>query len=102
MSRTPYELMIRWDDAGVLKGAHKRYLYRTPREGRPDLVEEGLAEPLDTNEFPTSEVMNSVTLEALAQVTSLNSQVDTLTGQIATLTAQNEALLEQIDALTGG
>ena len=95
MSRTPYEFLVRWDDAGVLKGAYVRFLYRTPREGRPDMVEEGLAEPVDIADFPTGDVMDMVTRDALARVATLETEKETMQAQI-------EGLLAQIDVLTAG
>lgn len=71
---TPYEVLIRWSDDGKLQGAHQRRLRKVVVDGETLKVEELLPEALGIEDFPTSEIMQAATRDALNQVTSLRAE----------------------------
>ncbi len=76
---TPYEILLRFDDAGVYRGGHTvRRNSDTGRVGSP--------EPIGTDtDFPWPDVAAEVNTASLASVTALQEQISTLESQLAAL-----------------
>ncbi|WP_430259768.1 hypothetical protein [Neorhizobium sp. IRS_2294] len=104
--KIPYEILIRFGLDGLPAGAHCQYLRRVTLDGEVLKEEIGQAEPLDIAGFPTSDIMSNTTRDALARVTSLESEkavlvkeLETAGDRVAELTAEKEALALQLREL---
>jgi hypothetical protein len=76
----PYELLARWDETGVLKGAHVQWRTVT-RDDTGKIVAEGVsdAEPINIgqgNGFPLADILSEVQIEALSELAKARSNLD--------------------------
>jgi hypothetical protein len=91
--KLPYELLVRWDEAGKLKGAHVQFrtIYRDGDEIISDKIEH--AEPIavaGNKGFPISDVLGDVEAAALASVNQATADAE------ATVAAVNEAAAKHV------
>lgn len=94
------EVLIRWDDAGVIKGAHCSHLELIVKDGVNIHAKQGTAEPLPLGSTGLSEVLSQVQHDALAQLDIEQTSVSDLTAQLETEQAtsanlQSELSIEQ-------
>lgn len=82
-TKTPYELLVRWDDKGKLKGAHIQWLYVT-RDGEAIVTSAaGPPEPIDISKgFPLQDVLNSAQAEALAGMSQSQDKIASLSHDV--------------------
>ncbi|CAO3426706.1 hypothetical protein [Azospirillum argentinense] len=78
-TKTPYELLVRWDQSGALQGAHVQYRY-VIRDGE-DVIGEtlGQAVPLTleaADGFPLGDLLSQVQIDALTAVASAAAERD--------------------------
>lgn len=120
-TKTPYEILIRFGDDGLPRGAHAQFIRRVKIDGELIKEEIGNAEPLDIGDFPASAIMSDTTRDALAEVTRLNAVVEGMNAEaaananaaelarqqiadmeltVANLTAERTALRGEVAALT--
>lgn len=97
------EVLIRWDDAGVIKGAHCTHLELIVKDGVNIHAKQGTAEPLPLGSTQLSEVLTQVQNDALAQlsieqdtVTDLTAQLEEKTKALETEQTTNESLQESL------
>lgn len=78
-TKTPYELLVRWDESGKLKGAHIQWLYVT-RDGDAIVTQNpGQPEPIDlSNGFPLQDVLNGAQAEALEALSQRDAKIAAL------------------------
>ena len=79
-TKHPYELLVRWDCAGRLSGAHAQFHYVTTDEDGSVLGEfVGAAEPVsmaDSAGFPLSDILPPLQSAALAELDRLRAERD--------------------------
>lgn len=80
--KTPYEILLRFDESGGVQGAHVRYLRRITVDGELLKSEVGEAQPIDLEGFPTSALMSDATKAAVAQVVAMKEEIAKLQQQI--------------------
>ncbi|WP_188260882.1 hypothetical protein [Azospirillum tabaci] len=114
-TKHPYELLIRWDQAGRLAGAHVQYRYITI-DGEHRAESLGAAEPLTLDTapgFPLADLLTQAQADALtakaasdadlgAAVAALEAETQarvTAEGQLAQAVGTVDRLLQQRDAL---
>jgi hypothetical protein len=96
----PNELLIRWNDDGVLQGAHVVFLGKVLDDGGKVIA----AQPMppqaislgESEGFPLSEILNQALIDALKKVEVLERQIEVLTQTLATQSANHQ---QQIDAM---
>jgi len=87
-NRTPYEFLIRWDNNGVIQGAHIAFLDTVLKDGeiinqtQTSVESVAIAEQVG---FPLADVLSQLQIDAL-------KQVDVLNAEIVVLKAENESL----------
>ncbi|MGY0782128.1 hypothetical protein ACW7BC_29980 [Azospirillum argentinense] len=96
-TKTPYELLVRWDQSGALQGAHVQYRY-VIRDGA-DVIGEtlGPAEPLAleaADGFPLGDLLSQVQIDALIAMAAAEAERDAALARVAEL----EALLDTSQA----
>lgn len=96
----PYEILIRFGDDGLPKGAHAQYIRRISIDDEMIKEEIGNAEPLDLEGFPTSALMADTARDALAEVTRLNGQVESLKTELDTRTNSLDTANKRGEELT--
>ncbi|MGY0794331.1 hypothetical protein ACW7BJ_33705 [Azospirillum argentinense] len=94
-TKTPYELLVRWDQSGALQGAHVQYRY-VIRDG-DDVIGEtiGQALPLTlgvADGFPLGDLLSQVQIDAL---TAAVAERDTALARVAEL----EAILDAVQSV---
>ena len=88
-TQTPHEFLIRWDDAGALKGAHIAFRESITEDGAE--ISSKFTAPqavamAGATGFPLADVIGLLSVDALAAL-------DAKDAQIATLTAERDAAL---------
>ncbi|KAA1057157.1 hypothetical protein [Azospirillum argentinense] len=78
-TKTPYELLVRWDQSGTLAGAHVQYRY-VIRDGDAVIGETlGPAEPLTLEAaegFPLDDILSQVQIDALTAMATAAAERD--------------------------
>ncbi len=90
--KQPYELLVRWDQAGKLAGAHIQYRY-VITDGHTVIGESvGAAEPItEDSEFKLTDAMAQVQADALARCAHLESANEAMRVQLAHALAKKDA-----------
>lgn len=99
--KIPYEILIRFGETGLPKGAHAQFIRRVSVDGEVLKEELGDAVPLDLAGFPTSTLMSDTARDALAEVgrlTDANASLDTRANAAESDLATARARLEEIEA----
>lgn len=101
----PYELMVRWDQAGKLAGAHVQWRYVT-RDDDGKVVAEGAtdAEPIDIGGgrgFPLGDILSEVQTQALADLAAARAANQKLIQEKDAVEAERAALTEELESLKG-
>ncbi|MCY7272379.1 MAG: hypothetical protein LH702_01200 [Phormidesmis sp. CAN_BIN44] len=96
----PNELLIRWNDEGVLQGAHVVFLGKVLDDQGNVLAAQPMppqAIALGEGEgFPLAEILNQALIDALKKIEVLERQRETLTQTLATQAANHQ---QQIDLM---
>lgn len=100
-TKKPYEFLARWDDAGVLKGAHVVF-----REAITDADVEISSKIGDTmpvavggqQGFPLADILSTLHADALADVAVKTAELSALTTEKATLTTEKAAAVAAREA----
>lgn len=97
----PYELLIRWDDEGNLKGAHLLRMGKVLDDvGNVIAAQPMPPQPIAVGEegFPLAEVMNQALIDALKQIAILENQVESLNNVLATQATIHQTQIDQLRA----
>ncbi len=80
---TPYELLIRWDEGGSLKGAHFQRRQRVTLAG--DLLADRLLDPapIAAGDLPAHDVLGTTLAEALAALSRADARIVELEAALA-------------------
>ena len=73
-TKQPYELLIRWNN-GVITGAHVKYKTILDRDGVVFQETEGPALPVGTEEYPLSDILTQMQIDALVSIDSLTAEL---------------------------
>lgn len=92
--KTPYELLVRFNPDGSVRGAHAQFMRRVTLDGELLKEEIGAAEPLDTADLATSALMSDIARQALADVSRLTDQVAALEAALQAALAEARAAAE--------
>jgi len=90
-TRQPYEFLIRWNNDGVIQGAHIAFLDTVLKDGEIINQTQSSVESVAIGEqegFPLLDVLSQLQIDAL-------KQVDVLNAEIAELSKINEALVAE-------
>lgn len=93
--KKPYELLIRWDQSGVLAGAHVQHRYVTTDDGAVVGEFVGAAEPLTLDTaagFPLGDLLAQAQADALTAKATAEAARDAALARAAELEAQISAL----------
>ncbi|MBK3797862.1 hypothetical protein GAY33_01160 [Azospirillum brasilense] len=98
-TKTPYELLVRWDQSGALQGAHVQYRYIIRDDA--DVIGEtlGPAEPLALEAaegFPLGDLLSQAEQDALIGMAAAEAERDAALARVAEL----EALLDAVQSAT--
>jgi hypothetical protein len=94
----PYEILIRFDEEGIPKGAHVQYRRIVVLDDERLKDEPLPAQPLDLAGLDASELIGDVAAAALARVTELERDKEALLEDIEAEQANNADLQAQLDA----
>ena len=87
-TKTPYEFLIRWDNSGVIQGAHIAFLETVLKDGEVVTQNQSTVQSVEIAGqvgFPLADVLSQIQIDAL-------KQVDVLKAEIEVLKAENESL----------
>ena len=87
-TKTPYEFLIRWDNSGVIQGAHIAFLETVLKDEQVITQTQSSVESVEIAGqlgFPLSDVLSQIQIDAL-------KQVDVLKAEFEVLKAENETL----------
>jgi len=87
-TKTPYEFLIRWDNNGVIQGAHIAFLETVLKDGEVVTQTQSTVESVEIAGqlgFPLADVLSQIHIDAL-------KQVDVLKAENEVLKAENESL----------
>lgn len=89
-TKTPYELLVRWDQSGALQGAHVQYRF-VIRDGE-DVIGEtpGPAVPLTleaADGFPLGDLLSQVQIDALTAMATAAAERDSALVRVVELEA---------------
>jgi hypothetical protein len=94
-TKTPYELLIRWNQAGALAGAHVQHRY-VIKDGDAVIGETlGGAEPLTLDTavgFPLGDLLSQAQADALTAKAAADAERDAALARVADLETQLAAL----------
>ena len=92
----PYELLIRWDQAGALAGAHVQHRYVITGDDGAVITETlGGAEPLTLDTaagFPLGDLLSQAQADALTSLATAPAERDAALARVAELEAQLAAI----------
>jgi len=97
-TRTPYEFLIRWDNNGVIQGAHIAFLDTVLKDGEIVTQTQSSVESVAIGEqvgFPLADVLSQLQIDALKQVDVLNAEIVSLKAEKDDLAKINEALVAE-------
>lgn len=97
--KIPYEILIRFGDDGLPKGAHAKFIRRIKIDGEIIKEDIGSAEPLNIEGFQTSALMSDTTRDALAEVSRLSADAVNLNKEMASLRAELIVRADELDRL---
>ena len=85
-TKTPYELLFRWSDAGSLQGAHVVWLLRI-LDANGNLISSQTSEAQSVSVagsegFPLADLLSTALTDALARIDDLTAQTLALTQQL--------------------
>jgi small ligand-binding sensory domain FIST len=83
----PYEILVRFDEEGIPKGAQVQYRRIVVLDGERLKDEPLAAQPLDLAGLDVSDLIGSVAAAALARVTELEREIAILTADRASAEA---------------
>jgi 16S rRNA G527 N7-methylase RsmG len=95
--KQPYELLVRWDENGALKGAHVQWRYIV-RDESGAIVSESVtpSEAVDIGAgkgFPLADILNTAQADALTKVEALRKERDEARDQAMTAQGKIEEIL---------
>jgi hypothetical protein len=78
VTNTPYELLVRWDEQGALKGAHFQRRQRVSLDGA--VIADRLLDPapITAQDLPGHAVLGEVLADVLAALSRVQARVDEL------------------------
>jgi len=94
-TRQPYEFLIRWDNNGIIQGAHIAFLDTVLKDGEIINQTQSSVESVAIGEqigFPLADVLSQLQIDVL-------KQVDVLKAEKAELAKINEALVAENEIL---
>ena len=94
-TRQPYEFLIRWDNNGIIQGAHIAFLDTVLKDGEIVTQTQSSVESVAIAEqvgFPLADVLSQLQIDVL-------KQVDVLKAEKAELAKINEALVAENEIL---
>jgi len=94
-TRQPYEFLIRWNNDGVIQGAHIAFLDTVLKDGEIINQTQSSVESVAIGEqegFPLLDVLSQLQIDALKQVDVLNAEIAELSKINEALVAENEIL----------
>ena len=94
-TKTPYEFLIRWDNNGVIQGAHIAFLETVLKDGVIVNQTQSSVESVEIAGqlgFPLSYVLSQIQIDALKQVDVLKAENEVLKAENEVLKAENESL----------
>lgn len=102
--KKPYELLVRWDQKGKLRGAHVQWaIVITDDSGTPIGCHPGNVEPIavmqDQQGFPLTDILGLVHADALAALIVEQQNSDALEEKLSDANAQIAALQTQVAAV---
>ena len=80
-TKTPYEFLIRWDNNGVIQGAHIAFLETVLKNGEVITQTQSSVESVEIAGqlgFPLSDVLSQIQIDALKQIEVLKSENESL------------------------
>jgi len=101
-TRKPYEFLIRWNNDGVIQGAHIAFLDTVLKDGEIINQTQSSVESVAIAEqvgFPLADVLSQLQIDALKQVDVLNSEIVALKAEKDDLAKINEALVAENEIL---
>lgn len=93
--RTPYEVLVRFDENGEYKGAHVGYLNQVTKDGNVIHSTTELVEVNDEN-FPLLDVMNKVQASAIRRVEVLDTELNNLNSEYGKAVKDIEGLRTEL------
>lgn len=104
-TRTPYEFLVRWDEAGALQGAHVQFIERTFRDGvkiaENLTAAEGVALAEGDTGFALGTIVSQLVVDQQMSLDALNASVASLTAQLEAALADAAALQARLDKVLG-
>jgi hypothetical protein len=102
--KKPYELLVRWDQEGKLRGAHVQWAtVVTDNSGTPIGCYPGTVEPIsvaqDQSGFPLTDILGQIQADALAALAAVQQRSDALAQQLSEANAQIAVLQTQVSAV---
>lgn len=78
VTTTPYELLVRWDEWGALKGAHFQRRQKVSLDGA--VIADRLLDPqpIAAQDLPGHALLSEVLVDALAALSRVQARVDEL------------------------
>ena len=101
-TRKPYEFLSRWNNDGVIQGAHIAFLDTVLKDGEIINQTQSSVESVAIAEqvgFPLADVLSQLQIDALKQVDVLNSEIVALKAEKDDLAKINEALVAENESL---
>ena len=94
----PYEFLIRWDNNGIIQGAHIAFLDTVLKDGEIITQTQSSVESVAIAEqvgFPLADVLSQLQIDVLKQVDVLNAEIVALKAKKDDLAKINEALVAE-------
>lgn len=101
--KTPYELLVRWNDAGVLVGAHVVYRESAVNNGVEISSKIGDALPLSVAGgigFPLADILSAMHVDALIVAEEKTKEVTALASEKDKAVRECEAAMARVEQLT--
>ena len=87
-TKTPYEFLIRWDNSGVIQGAHIAFLETVLKDGVIVTQTQSTVESVEIAGqlgFPLADVLSQIHIDALKKVDVLKAEIEVLKSEIESL-----------------
>jgi len=101
-TRKPYEFLIRWNNDGIIQGAHIAFLDTVLKDGEIINQTQSSVESVAIGEqigFPLADVLSQLQIDALKQIDVLNAEIVALKAEKDDLAKINEALVSENESL---
>lgn len=102
-SKTPYELLVRWNKDGTVSGAHVQFLESLTKDGVLIYEKVGDAIPVSMAgdaDFPLSDILSDVHISALKTAEQALASANSKSKEIEILKRENSVNAEMLVAAT--